>query len=322
MLTAYPNLEPASEAGFDSATLASALWIDLVHPTTEELRAVEAVLGVELPSRQEAEEIEASSRLYSENGTLFMIATVMVNADTPQPGLTPITFAFQRERVVTVRFAEPKPIALFERKLRRAPGSYPTAQKLLLGLLDEIIDRVADILEVVGADLNRISALVFTEPQKMPGRSSTDFTTILSQVGLNGLRAANARESLVSLSRIPPFFAVSLRGAAAEPPDDSWQTVGTDITSLSDHATFMSGKVNFFLDATLGRINNEQNTIIKLFSVLAVVFLPPTLIASIYGMNFDHMPELRWLAGYPLSLVLMVVAAVFPYLLFKRKGWL
>jgi magnesium transporter len=305
-----------------AAALEGVQWIDLMTPTADEKRVAEAWLGVELPSRQEAEEIEVSSRLYVEKNTLFMIVTVMLDADSPNPTTTPVTFAFQHRRLVTMRFAEPKPFVTFPRRLKRAPSSYPSAQRLLLGLLDEIIDRVADVLEGVGSDLTQVSRLVFSAPTiANTRRAEVDFTEILARIGHNGLRAANARESLVSLGRVVPFFAEAVSSHAGEPLDDHWPAVAKDVASLTDHATFLSNKVNFFLDATLGRINIEQNTIIKLFSVLAVVFLPPTLIASIYGMNFVHMPELGWKIGYPLSLGLMALVAIFPYLVFKRRGW-
>ncbi len=323
MLTAYTkggSADPFSPAG--EAAPGAALWIDLVNPTAEEIRSAEMALGIELPSRQEAEEIETSSRLYAEKGTLVMIATVMVRTTSPQPSMTPITFAFQKDRLVTMRFDDPTPFSTFPRKLRKTPENYDTAQKMLLGILDEIIDRAADVLEAVGADLNRISDIVFSEHVSGGGRKRDNLNAILTRLGHNGLRAANTRESMVSLTRLLAFFPEAGRVCNGEVLEEHWRAVGQDITSLTDHATFLSNKVNFFLDATLGRINSEQNTIIKLFSVLAVVFLPPTLIASVYGMNFQHMPELKWVSGYPLSLILMLAAAIVPYFVFKRKGWL
>lgn len=326
MLTTYLRLtsgsiEPFSPASTDA--LESALWIDLVNPSSEEIRAVESALRIELPSRQEAEEIEVSSRLYVENSTVFMVATVMVDANSLDPVTTPVTFAYQPERLVTIRFADSTSFSTFPRKLKRYPVSYPTVQKVLLGLINEIIEHAADVLEAVGADLTKVSGLVFAEPNpKLRRQVAIDFTAFLSRVGQNGLRAASSRESLVSLSRLPPFFSEAIQTLDGESLDGYWRVVGQDISSLTDHANFLSNKVNFFLDAALGRINIEQNTVIKIFSIMAVIFLPPTLIASIYGMNFEHMPELRWLFGYPLSLVLMVGAMLFPYLVFKRKGWL
>ena len=323
MLTAYAKggtADPFIPPG-DTA-LGLALWIDLFNPTAEEIKSAEMVLGIELPSRQEAEEIETSSRLYADKGSLVMIATVMVRTTSPQPAMTPITFIFQKDRLVTMRFDDPTPFATFPRKLRKTAEHYDTAQKMLLGILDEIIDRAADVLETVGVDLTRISDIVFSEHTTGVGRNRTDLNAILTRLGQNGLRAANTRESMVSLARLLAFFPEAHRVCNGEILEEHWRAVGLDIASLTDHATFLSNKVNFFLDATLGRINSEQNTIIKLFSVLAVVFLPPTLIASVYGMNFQHMPELRWAAGYPVSLIVMLAAAIVPYFLFKRKGWL
>lgn len=323
MLTAYSR--PVADSGGPlvpghDGDLADALWIDLRDPSADERRAVEAVLGVELPSRQEAEEIEVSSRLYVERGTLFMIATVMLAAGSHQPSTTPVTFAYQARRLVTVRYADPTPFRTYPRKLARQPAAGASAQKLLLGLVDEVIDRAADVLEAIAADLTRLSDEVFSRP-KAP-HAGVDFTDVLARIGVNGLRAANARESMVSLSRILAFYAEAIRTVGDGPLDEHWRAVGKDVASLTDHATFLSSKVGFALDATLGRINNEQNQIIKQFSVLAVVFLPPTLIASIYGMNFTGMPELSWSLGYPLSLLLMVASAIAPYLIFRRKGWL
>jgi magnesium transporter len=191
-----------------------------------------------------------------------------------------------------------------------------------MGLVDEIIDRVADILESIGSDLNAVSRVLFAEASPQPVKKpSVDYTAVLTRIGHNGERAANARETLVSISRLLAFFAEARPGLVGEPLDEHWRTVSKDVSALSDHATFLSNKVNFFLDATLGRINIAQNSIIKLFSVLAVVFLPPTLIASIYGMNFEYMPEIRSVLGYPFSLLLMLLSAILPYLFFKRKGW-
>jgi magnesium transporter len=301
-----------------AGTLRTALWIDLLNPTVEETRAVEAALQLQLPTRVEAQEIEISSRLYIENGTAFMTATVMVGADTPHPETSPVTFAYQPRRLVTLRFAEPKPFITFPRKLARSAAAYSTAQKLLLGLMDEVVDRVADILESIGADLNSVSRDVFFDDGV-----SRDYTDVLTRIGHIGERAANARESLVTVGRLLAFFAEARPNLGSnEQLDEHWLTVVKDVTALTDHATFLSNKVNFFLDATLGRINIDQNRVIKMFSVLAVILGPPTLVASIYGMNFENMPELGWPLGYPFSLLIMAISAVGPYAFFRWKRWM
>jgi magnesium transporter len=305
--------------GGEAAALEQARWIDLLEPTEAELRLAESVLGIELPTRKEAQEIELSSRLYVDGNVEVMTLAVALHAGTAIPEPTPVTFAYHPRRLVTLRFADTTPFRTFTVKMQRAPQSFPTPQKLFIALVDEIVDRAADILELVAGDLSAISRTVFGEHplSPAPGR---DYGSVLARIGQNGERAAVVRESLVSAARLVGFFSETHR-PDSEALDPHWATVGKDVAALTEHATFLVGKVNFALDATQGRINSEQNTIIKLFSVLAVVFLPPTLIASIYGMNFDHIPELRWLLGYPFSLGLMLAAAVLPYLYFKRKGW-
>lgn len=301
-------------------------WIDLIDPTPDETSAVESLSGIELPTRKEAQEIEISSRLYTDSRTLFMTATVMVRSDQPNSGTTPITFAYRSERLVTLRFDNPTPFRTFAARYERNPDAYDTPQRIFLGLFDQIVDRIADVLEFVAADLNDLSATIFMRASE-PG--VLNYTELLKRIGQNGTRTADVRESLVSLQRVHAFFTDACAKLGAEPVDEDWRITGKDVSALASHATFVSSKVAFFLDATLGRINSEQNAInsqqnkiIKLFSVLAVVLLPPTLVASIYGMNFQYMPELRWRWGYPLALGVMLLSSIVPYCIFKLKKWL
>ncbi len=303
------------------------LWVDLLDPSAEEIKAAEALEQLSLPTRNEAQEIEVSSRLYNENRTLFMTATIMVRAADPNPATSPVTFVYRPERLVTLRFDDAAPFKVFAARYERSPETFLTAQKVFLGLFDEIVDRIADILELVAADLNSLSTAIFASGSREPG--FIDYNELLRRIGQNAARSTNARESLVSLRRVHGYFTETCGNLSAEQVDEHWRITGKDVIALADHANFVSSKVTFILDATLGLINSEQNTInsqqnriIKLFSVLAVVLLPPTLIASIYGMNFQHMPELRWPWGYPFALVLMLISAVVPYLIFKYKRWL
>ena len=315
----------ASEA--ERGDWSDVLWIDLHDPTPDEIKTVESTLGIELPTRKETQEIEVSSRLYTENRALFMTATIMVRADKPDLTTAAVTFIYRSPQLVTLRFDSPMPFKTLALRFERNPDNYGTAQKVLLGLFDEVVDRIADILEFVAADLNDLSTIIFMEERGEAG--SLNFTNLLARIGRNGARTANARESLVSLQRLHGYFTEMCSSQQGEGLEENWRIAGKDVTALADHATFISSKVNFSLDATLGRVNSEQNAInsqqnkiIKLFSVLAVVLLPPTLIASIYGMNFEFMPELKWKWGYPFSLVLMVTSAIVPYLVFRYKRWL
>lgn len=310
-----------------AATWPDVLWIDLLDPAPEEMGAVEALEQLSLPTRNEAQEIEISSRLYSESRTLFMTATILVRASDANPGTATVTFVYRPGRLLTLRFDDAAPFKVFGARYERSPEAFPTAQKVFLGLFDDIVDRIADILEFVAADLNHLSSTIFAGGSREPGQ--IDYNDLLRRIGQNAARTSNARESLVSLRRVHGFFTETGGNLGAEPVDELWRITGKDVIALADHANFVSSKVTFILDATLGLINSDQNTInsqqnkiIKLFSVLAVVLLPPTLVASIYGMNFQHMPELRWPWGYPMALGLMLLSAVGPYLLFKYKRWL
>jgi magnesium transporter len=189
-----------------------------------------------------------------------------------------------------------------------------------------VIDRLADILEMVGSEIESISRTVFSVAAPgAPSRSQKerpDYTAMLERVGRCAELSSKARESLLSLIRVASFYLESQRAGLSKDVDEHWRTVRSDLTSLIEHAGFLASKGNFILDAILGMINIEQNTIIKIFSVAAVVFLPPTLVASIYGMNFKFMPEQEWSFGYPLAIALMIISALLPCWFFKRRGWL
>jgi len=309
-------------------------WIDLFQPTREEELAVETALGVEIPTREEMNEIELSRRLYREKDQVFMTATVLTRSDSSHPESSAITFILGPERLITVRYASPVAFSEFTSRWAASGADFPTAAKVLVGLLDAIVERLADVLEHTGAGLDRLSLEVLSDgvaepaaPQAAPVKSASpaqrDFKEILRRIGRSSDLASRARESLVSLGRLIAHIREEHRDLPALQQEQvHLHTVAADLVALSDHATFLSGKVSFLLDATLGLINNEQNAIIKIVSVAALVFLPPTLVASVYGMNFEHMPELKWLFGYPLAVGLMVVSAILPYVYFKRKGWL
>lgn len=305
-----------------SALPDSAVWIDLVNPSAAEDKAVERLAGIAIPTREDMQEIEISSRLYIENGGRYMTATLMCHSDTDMPRTTPVTFILADHRLVTVRYDLPKPFALVEAKLARSCTPSVTGETVLMELLDAVIDRCADILERCGAEIDQVSHDIF-EPESERHGQAKRYSQILISIGRKGDLTSKVRESLVSIGRVVAFLSAVVEGVKwSKDMREQLKTMQRDVASLTDHASYLSNKITFVLDAMLGVVNLEQNNIIKLFSVMAVVLMPPTLIASIYGMNFKVMPELEWVHGYPMALVMMLIAAIVPYWIFKWKKWL
>ncbi|HVX77982.1 MAG TPA: magnesium transporter CorA family protein [Bradyrhizobium sp.] len=326
MLSVYVPSEASLKkaASVDLASLPeNAAWVDLVKPTPEEDRAVERLAGIAVPTREDMQEIEISSRLYIENGARYMTATLMCSSDTENPRTTAVTFILAGHRLVTVRYDLPKPFLLVENKLARSCPQGITGEMVLMELLDAVIDRNADILERAGAEMDSISHEIFEPEGAARTGHAKRYSDILIAIGRKGDLTSKVRESLVSIGRVVTFVAAAVDGVKwSKDMREQLKTMQRDVTSLTDHASYLSNKITFVLDAMLGVVNLEQNNIIKLFSVMAVVLMPPTLIASIYGMNFRVMPELEWRHGYEFALIAMVFAAVLPYFLFKWKKWL
>ena len=296
-----------------------AVWFDLVTPTMAEDKLLEATLGIAIPTREEMQEIEVSSRLYVENGARYMTATLMCQSDTQTPKTTPVTFILSGHRLVTVRYDEPRPFLIVGAKLGRTCPAGATGETVLMDLLDAVVDRAADILERIGSEVDQVSHDIF-EPD-LDNRASHQ--EILKAIGRKGDLTSKVRESLVSIGRVLLYLANEADAMRwAKEIRSQLRGMQRDVQSLSDHATYLSSKITFVLDALLGVVSIEQNNIIKIFSIAAVVLMPPTLVASIYGMNFKHMPELEWVFGYPFAICLMIFFAALPYYLFKWKKWL
>jgi magnesium transporter len=297
-----------------------AIWIDLLEPTQEEEKQVEARLGIEVPTREEMLEIEASSRLYEENAALYMTATVVTKLDSNLPESTQITFILAGTRLVTNRYVDPLPFRRFVSYAERHTASCNTAPALLAGIFEAIVNRIADVIERVGSDLDRISASVFTNRKRR--NTTRDFREVLERVGQGGEIISKTRESLVSLGRLLIFLQQAAPQSLAQDVRARYRTLGRDVLALSDHASFLGTKLSFILDATLGMISINQNDILKIFSLVTTFFLPPSVIGAIYGMNFERIPWSHEPWGFAAALVLMVVSALLPYLVFKRRGWL
>jgi len=304
------------------------VWIDLMQPTREEEKLLEAILGINIPTREEMQEIEASSRLYSEDGALFMTASIVSRAETEEPANTPVTFIVTPRHLITVRYADPLPFRTFIARCAKQPRPVLASDSAFVALLESVVDRAADLLERIGGDLDAVSASTFRPPQRHTGmlgrrtKPPVDLQEVLVRIGRNNDLATKIRESLLSLDRMIPFFRQGSADWVQPGLKGNLKALERDVRSLGEHDAYLAQKINFLLDATLGLINIEQNAIIKIFSVVAVIFMPPTLVASIYGMNFKHMPELEFPFGYPMAVCIMLASAILPYLYFKFRRWL
>ncbi len=326
MLTIYGATERGLmqlEAPADLAGLPpEAIWIDLLSPTREEEAVVERWCGADIPTKEEMREIEVSSRLYEEDGALYLTALSLIDSDTEHPRTTDITFILTKTHLVTVRYETPKSIAVF---LQRAPKMGPScrfADFVLAALIDAFLDRIADNLERAGAETEQIGQRVFDRRSKKP-MNTEDFREIVGRIGWTGDLTSKARDSLVTFSRLVTYLQAGAGGGARPKEVKQYlKTAQRDAMQLADHATYLGSKAEFLLDATTSLINIEQNNIIKIFSIVSVALMPPTLLASIYGMNFRYMPELDWPWAYPLVLLTMVLLGAAPYFFFRKKGWL
>jgi magnesium transporter len=302
--------------------LERALWIDMLCPTKQEEKIVEEFFGLEIPTRIEMEEIEPSSRLYRESNALFMTASMIAHSDSPEPKVEAVTFILANQKLITLRYIEPHSFKVFISQIKKRVPVQNDAEGLLVSLLEITTDRLADILEKVSNKFDEISHLIFHKNGNSSGSNVINYKQLLQTIGSNCVLGTKTRDSLISFIRLLSFLEQKSKSKFNKEMESRLAIISKDLSALSDYAVYISTEVNFLLDATLGMINIEQNNIIKIFSVAAVIFLPPTLIASMYGMNFKHMPELGWNLGYPISLVLMVISAWLPYRYFKRKKWL
>jgi len=322
MLTAYgisaTGLAPLAIEATQSG--APAAWLDLYAPTPEEEHAAEAFLGALVPTREETQEIEFSSRFYVENGVVFMTASVLAGLDAGHPVLTPFTFGVGKSKIVTLRYEDMKAFRQFLSIAPKPDSGCGTPAGIFNGLLEAFIARTADVLEHIAQAVDRINSEIFTRKASDRIRSKR-LSVLIGAIGMQGDLASKARESLSSLERLAQY-------AAAMLPDlkngnnARLKLALRDVRSLEDHVNFVLNKITFLLDATLGLVANQQNQVVSVLTVASTILMPPTLIGTIYGMNFKDMPELGWGFGYPLALVIMVVSALVPFLYFKRRGWL
>lgn len=317
MLTRYQldeqqHLIPVQDDNITRETLASSLWLDLVSPDEEERELMESLHSQPLPDAEDVEEIEASARSYQDEAGLHVHSLFLHKYDERHRNSS-VAFTLTDTQLITLREREIPAFRLLRMRARRQRGLAEDPVSILLALFEIKIDDLADTLEEVYTQLEETSNLVL-EDNDSPIEEALD--ELARQEDTNG----KVRLCLMDTQRALSFLL--RRGKLSAMHAETARELLRDIDSLLPHNSFVFDKINFLMDAAQGFISIKQSQIIKIFSIAAVVFLPPTVIASIYGMNFDLMPELQWQLGYPWALGLMVLSGVAPYVFFKLKGWL
>lgn len=318
MLYAYfPDGGGLRRVGADQ--LHDAIWVDLYRPLDAQGEQA-AALGVTVPTLEDMEEIEISNRLYREAGNTYMTAVLPGELPDGTRASMPVTFILTPKHLLTVRHHAPRSFTTFPDRAGQSTPGCSTPDRLFLGLIEEIVSRLADILEGAGKGLDTITASVFHDAgHNQPAM----LQTALVGVGRQSEVIAKLRLGFLSLERVLAYYAVS----APERSDSAKlkpivKSLQRDIQSLEVHADFLSSRISLTADATIGMINLRQNNAVRMLSVVAALFLPPTLIASIYGMNFEHMPELATPWGYYGALALMLTTSAATWLLMWWKRWL
>ena len=302
----------ALQVTVDAQSLRRALWIDLTDPSDDEREQVEALYRQDLPDAEDVEEIEASARYYEDQDGLHVHSLFLQDIDA-RPVSTTVAFIVSGGRLITLHEHNLSVFRLLRLRARREPELAEDEISLLLGLFETKVENLADRLERVHTDLEHVSTMVLADSNVNLEEAIDELTR---QEDING----KIRLCLMDTQRALTFL---LRRGRLNADNREWiREQLRDLDSLLPHNAFLFEKVNFLMDAAMGFSNIEQNQIIKIFSIAAVVFLPPTLVASIYGMNFHFMPELDWKWGYPVAILLMLLSGVAPYVYFKRKGWL
>ena len=320
MLTAYP----ASGHAEASPAARDVSWLDLLNPTNEEKASVENRYDLKLPSRQELSEVESSSRVSEKNGVLFLSLPIVSHAGPLDQPPSPVGFVLSKDLLVTIRYTQLRSFDAVAEKFSRDNGR-GTSVETFAALVDEMVDLSADLLEEIGAELDEVSRAVFPKLRRKRShltRSNDALRDVLTDVGNAGARLSRIRDIMLGLQLIVPFVSGIERDWIPGKMQGQLGTAQNDLVSLNDYETHLSDKVQFLLDAVLGFINTKQNDIFQVLTIVSVLGIPPTLVASIYGMNFKNMPELNWAWGYQYGLALIVLSTILPILWFKWRGWL
>ena len=310
------RLNQATIASREDLENVAPVWVDLTDPSEEERTWVKARYGVTLPGEDEVQDIEASARYYeAENGDLHLRTDFLLEEEDGPSRVVTVAFILSGKILFSVHNDDLPVFRLVRMRARSRPGSIEDYMDVLLDLYATDAEYSADALEGIYESLEEVSTRVL-QKEFIDQDAAAALNAIAHEEDLNG----RIRRNMMDTRRAVSFL---MRGRLLNSDQfEEARQILRDIESLDGHTSFLFDKVNFLMDATVGFININQNKIIKIFSVASVAFLPPTLIASLYGMNFALMPELNWRFGYPFAIALMAASAVAPLLYFRRRGWL
>ena len=299
------------------------VWVDLCEPSEEERQQACDDFGLDIPPREELEEIEFSSRLQYEDGVFTLSVPVTPHGKDGDDITSPLGFMLTKNLLVTIRFAHLHTFPGIIKRIERRPRAAPD---IFLVILEALVDYGADRLEELRAEALAVSNRIFHKDQpglrrRTVARTDRMLRNTLVDIGDMGERLSHIRDTLLVLQRAVPFVAEHGEGWLEAPIKARLKMAGTDVQSLNDYEVHLTDKIQFLLDAALGFINTEQNNLFKVLTIASVVGIPPTFVASMYGMNFHNMPELSWAWGYQWGLFLILLSTILPIAWFKWKGW-
>ena len=305
------NVLEGIEALENNDDKSSVIWIDMLLPTIEEIRAVENMFDMHFPTKQESEEIELSSRYWEENNRIEINSYFLIN-DAKSAFNETVSFILQGSLLISVRYKKLQSFNTFTKKLLISPREFKTGYSIFCQIIDIRIDADADTIENLSKEITKIRKHVFTD-------YSNDDEEILEKISTFEDLNMKIRENLTDKQRILNSL---LKSQKFVDDKNELPIMLKDIKSLIEHTNFNFERLDYLQNIFIGILSIEQNKVIKIFTIVNVIFLPPTLIASIYGMNFDFMPELHWEYGYLISIGFMILAAITPVIIFKKKGWI
>jgi magnesium transporter len=326
MLSFHAPGKDGIEVAMDAKTIPSEVnWIDVVHPDAREIAFLERTLGIDVPTLETLSEIETSSRLRSAKEWLYLSIPMIHRADGFMPALTPLGFVLSKDVLLTVRFQHMKAFDDVLETISRCPAQVG-GSGALADILEVIVDHAADVLEGVGGDLDRLTEEIFgtnaaSFRRHRPREDGDKLRGVTRKIGRNGDLTSKIEDLLLGMRRVVAYVAANAAPYLEAGIRAKLESLQRDIDSLNDYETHLTDKIHFLLDATLGLANIDQNNIFRILTVVSVIGIPPTFVASMYGMNFKNIPEYDWSFGYQYGLLLIALSAIVPIIWFKWRGW-